>query len=54
MIPTFGVRRFTEYRADGRCFEVYEIQTGKCASFPGTRKDLDHYAKQLNSKAGAP
>ena len=46
----FGVRRFTDYRADRKCFELYEIATGECASFPGTKRDLERYAKQKNTE----
>lgn len=44
------VRRFTTYRNDRRCFELYDTRTNECASFPGTRKDLENalktYAKE--------
>lgn len=48
--PKYGVRRFTHYRGDGRCFELYEVSSGACASFPGTRKDLETYAKRKNEE----
>ena len=47
----FGVRRFTSYRVDGRCFELFKAKTGECASFPGTKKDLEAYAKKKNIAA---
>ena len=52
----YGVRRFTDYRGDGRCFELYKIHTGECASFPATRKQLEIYAKKKNAeeKEGTP
>ena len=53
-LKKYGVRRFCEYRDDGRCFELYEIQNGKCASFPGTRKDLEKYATKLNEERTNP
>ena len=53
-LKKYGVRRFCEYRGDGRCFELYEIQNGKCASFPGTRKDLEKYATKLNEERTNP
>jgi len=50
-VKVFGVRRFTAYRGDARCFELFKIKTGECASFPGTRKDLEAYAKKQNRAA---
>lgn len=52
MTPTtkYGVRRFCQYRYDGRCFELYDLATGECASFPGTKKDLTAYLKTLSQK----
>jgi hypothetical protein len=53
----YGVRRFCEYGDRGndrRCFELYEIHTGKCASFPGIRRDLERHARELNSEERAP
>ena len=52
-VPTFGVRRFTPYRDDRRCFELYHIASGECASFPGTKRELDRYAKQRNAEESA-
>ena len=49
--PVYAVRRFTPYRGDGHCFELYEVATGECASFPDTRKSLEKYAKQKNLEA---
>ena len=48
-IQVYAVRRFTPYRGDRRCFELYVIATGECASFPGTRKELEKYARQKNA-----
>ena len=50
-IKTYAVRRFTDWRDDHRCFELYTIADGKCASFPGTRKELEIYAKKRNEEA---
>lgn len=50
----WGVRRFTEWRDDQRCFELYNIHTGECASFPGTRKQLEKHAKKRNSEESQP
>lgn len=54
MIPIYGVRRFTEYRGDGRCFELFVIATGACASFPGTKKRLEQTAKDWNKEGRKP
>jgi hypothetical protein len=45
----YGVRRFADWRDDRRCFELYDIDTGKCESFPGTRKELEAAAKEKNA-----
>ena len=49
-VKKYGVRRFTEYRGDGRCFEMFELATGECASFPGTKKRLEEQAKAWNTE----
>lgn len=49
MEPVYGVRRFTEYRDDRRCFELFILATGECASFPGTKKRLTELAKEWNN-----
>ena len=46
-VTGLAIRRFTDYRNDGRCFELYEVYTGKCASFPSTRKALEIYLRKL-------
>lgn len=51
MIPVYGVRRFSEYREDRRCFELFVLATGECASFPGTKRRLIQYAKERNAQA---
>lgn len=50
-IKKYAVRRFASYRDDRRCFEIYEIATGKCASFPCTKKDGDAAAKRMNTES---
>jgi len=45
----YGVRRFTDYRADGRCFELYDLATGECASLPTTKKDALAALTQRNA-----
>lgn len=50
-IKKYGVRRFATYRNDGRCFELYEIATGECASFPCTKKDGEIAARKMNTEA---
>jgi len=49
-VPKYGVRRFIEYRHDRRCFELYEIATGECASFPSTKKRLEELANAWNAE----
>ena len=51
---SYDVRRFTAYRNDGHCFELYTVQTGECASFPNTKKALTIYAKELTAKGERP
>jgi hypothetical protein len=51
MSPKYGVRRFTKWRDDQHCFELYVIATGECASFPGTKKGLEKHAKERNAEA---
>jgi len=53
LIKKYGVRRFAVYRADRRCFELYEIATGNCASFPCTKKDGEAAAKKMNKEPAA-
>ncbi len=50
MIAKYGVRRWTESRDDRRCFELYEIATGKCASFPVFKAEGLKAAKIRNSE----
>ena len=44
-----AIRRFAKYRADGKCFELYDAETGKCASFPGTKKELTVALQHINT-----
>lgn len=53
-LAKYGVRRFIKYRSDRRAFELYDIASGKCASFPGTRKELEKAAKERNTQAASP
>ncbi len=52
MNPTYGVRRFTTFarRGDHHCHEVYDMATGVCASFPGTKKDMTATARAMNAR----
>ena len=48
----YGVRRFADYRADGRCFELFNTVTGACASFPGFKYQLEQAARVKNTGKG--
>ena len=50
---TLGIRRFCMSRDDRRCFELFNLKTGECASFPGTKRELERYLRTLQAEADA-
>ena len=50
LMKTFAARRFAPAGSRPDCFEVYEVATGKSASFPGRKGETERYAKKLNDE----
>lgn len=46
----YGVRRFCPAGLRPDCFEVYDLQTDKCASFGMTKRDAEKTAKAMNTE----
>lgn len=46
----FQVRRFCPPGTRPDCFEIYDTRDGSCASFGGTRKELEKAARTMNEE----
>lgn len=51
MTNRYGVRRFTDAGIRPDCFEVYDRQTGECASFGMYRYEAERQSKCMNLEA---